>query len=48
MKNFVEESKLHQDDIEKLLAIIEDLQIQLNDINNEIIEHANQFDEIQG
>ena len=46
--NFVEESKLQQDDRKKLLALIEDLQIQLNDANNEIIEHANQSEEIQG
>ena len=43
MKNFVEESKLHKEEREKLLAIIEDLQIQLNDTNIEIIEHANQY-----
>jgi len=43
VKNFVEESKLHQDDREKLLAIIEEWQIQLNDTNIEIIEHANQY-----
>ena len=48
MTNFVEESKLQQDDRKKLLALIEDLQIQLNDANNEIIEHANQSEEIQG
>ena len=47
MKTFVEESKFHQDDREKLLAVIEDLQIQLNDTNNEI-DHENQFEEIQG